>query len=32
LMHKFIGGMSGANSLIQREQVLDSWDKWLGRY
>ena len=32
LMHKFLGGRSGANSLIQREQVLDSWDKWLDRY
>tara|TARA_B100000686_G_C16673215_1_gene907656 strand:+ start:366 stop:1295 length:930 start_codon:yes stop_codon:yes gene_type:complete len=31
LMHKFIGGMGGANSLVQREQVLDSWDRWLAR-
>lgn len=32
LMHKFLGGRSGANSLVQREQVLDSWDRWLARY
>lgn len=29
LLHKFIGGLGGANSHIQRNQVMDSWDKWL---
>ena len=29
LMHKFIGGIGGANSHVQRKQVMDSWDRWL---
>ena len=29
LMHKFIGGIGGANSHVQRNQVMDSWDRWL---
>ncbi len=29
LLHKFIGGLGGANSHNQRNQVMDSWDKWL---
>jgi len=29
LMHKQIGGRSGANSHIQRNQVMDSWERWL---
>ena len=29
LMNKQIGGMGGANSHVQRNQVMDSWERWL---
>ena len=29
LMNKFIGGLGGANSHVQRNQVMDSWERWL---